>query len=159
MDETVRLELLKAEYIKLQEIVESFDAKALQFKGWSVTVTLAGAVGALVADGISNEQRLLVLLLASFGSLAFWGSEAMWKTFQQAFYTRLRAIEDAMAKGTQITPFAISTSWHDSFHANKERVFWKTLIWPHTAMPHAAVTVFCLGLAVWLQQNPLSAAG
>lgn len=157
MDQGTHLRLIEAEYFKLQDVIESFDAKALQFKGWSVTVTLAAAASALIADKLSDRERMVVLALAAFGSVAFWLSEAMWKQFQQAFYLRAKEIEKAFAEGreSQLKPLQIGTSWSKAFHANKSWVFFRSATWPHTFMPHLAVTAFCLGLIVWLSAQPV----
>ncbi len=158
MDAARHLELIEAEYFKLQEIVEAFDAKALQFKGWSVTVTLAAAATALVTEKLTNDQRVTVLALAAFGSFAFWLTEAMWKLFQQAFFHRLRNIEAAFANDTVATlkPLQISSEWKKAFAHQKFGNFCKYALKPNTWLPHLAVSAFCLGTALYLAYCPLA---
>lgn len=159
-EDAAHLRLVEAEYFKLQDMIESFDAKALQFKGWSVTVTLAAAATALVTDSLSDRERILVLALAAFGSIAFWLSEAMWKQFQQAFYGRSKQIEKAFRedKLAQLVPLQIGHAWSEAFHRDKFGVFLKAATWPHTFMPHLAVSAFCIGMILWLSAYPLDPA-
>ena len=47
---------LKEEYLRLHDIVEDFDQKALTIKAWSVTLAMAGV-------GAAFTQKVAVLLL------------------------------------------------------------------------------------------------
>lgn len=155
-----QIRLLEAEYFKLQDIIESFDAKALQFKGWSVTVTLAAAATALLSEKIDDDKRMMVLALAAFGSLVFWLTEAMWKLFQQAFFKRLRAIETSFEAAEQDTlrPLQINRTWKESYQSERLANFWKYALKPNTMLPHVAVTAFCVVLIGWLYADDLRAA-
>ena len=55
-----RAALLEKEYHYLQGVIEKFDDKALQIKGWSVTECLAGAVTATIAKDLGSDLRLVV---------------------------------------------------------------------------------------------------
>ena len=78
---------LKEEYLRLHDIVEDFDQKALTIKAWSVTLAMAG-VGAAFTQKVA-----VLLLLAGVASMLFWVTEALWKSFQQAYYPRIRELE------------------------------------------------------------------
>lgn len=81
---------LLEEYLQLQKTVEEFDGKALTIKAWSVTLSSAG----LVAAYFDNEPT--VLLIAGGSALVFWLVEALWKANQNAFYSRIYEIEQAV---------------------------------------------------------------
>jgi len=74
-------DLLKEEYFHLQDTVEDFDQKALTIKAWSVTLSMAGFGVAFTKSAPS------ILLLAALASLLFWVTEALWKSFQRAYYS------------------------------------------------------------------------
>jgi hypothetical protein len=59
-------ELLRDEYMKLQDIIESFDERALTIKAWSVSFSFAAIGAAYAADGWP------VLMLAGLSALLFW---------------------------------------------------------------------------------------
>ena len=82
-------ERLTEEYLQLQKIVEEFDGKALTIKAWSVTLSAAGLVAAYV------ENSPEILLIAAGSAIVFWLIEALWKTNQNAFYSRIYQIEEA----------------------------------------------------------------
>lgn len=58
-------ELLKSEYLHIQNVIESFDGRALLIKAWSITFGLA-AIGAAY-----NTESWLILILAAMGPTAF----------------------------------------------------------------------------------------
>lgn len=148
-EESVRLGLIKDEYLWLQKTVEDFDAKSLTIKAWSVTLVAAALVAAYV------QTAPAALLLGSFSAVSFWLVEAIWKVHQQAYYERIREIEDAMADGEAIAPFAISRSWSASYLRNgRHRYALTTMRWPNVFMPHAAIAV--AGVLLYLFAAPVA---
>lgn len=109
-------------------------------KGWSVTASLAAVVAAF------TQKVPALLLLASASALLFWVIEAIWKSFQQAYYPRLRAIEDFM-HGVGNEEFGspeIAHSWSAAWRRNSfARIMW----WGHVCLPHVAIVV--AGLLLW----------
>jgi hypothetical protein len=135
--------LLKEEYFHLNEIVEDFDQKALTIKAWSVTLSMAGIGVAL------TQKAAIVLLLAGAASIMFWLTEALWKSFQQAYYPRIRDIEAFYAgKLPTITPFQINASWSRAWHAGRAHTMLRILSWPHVYLPHVVVGLG--GPCMWL---------
>lgn len=131
-----RVDLLREEYFKLQDIIEAFDERALQIKGWSVTVSLAGMAAALVAD-IGQPEKATAFFIAAIGSLAFWLIEFFWKCFQWTFFHRIEAIEKAFAGGDleREHPLQIRKVFHANFkkdiRPNLRKAFKPSLMFPH----------------------------
>jgi uncharacterized membrane protein len=135
---------LKEEYFHLNKVVEDFDQRALLIKGWSVTVSMAG-----VAAVYSGKVSAAVFILAAVASLMFWFIEALWKGFQQAYYPRLRAIEDHFNGGTPLPCLQINKNWTVAYLKEQapKRVL-EVMLWPHVAFPHVVILVF--GIALWI---------
>jgi len=152
LDDT-HLKILVDEYMMLQKSVEEFDAKALTIKAWSVTLSAAALVAAYV------ESVPAALLVGAGSAIAFWVVEALWKTNQQAFYPRLKEIEDWMAgKGGEIHPLQIARSWSKAWHGSGRNGRAVTLMtWPHVFMPHAAIVA--AGVLLYLFFPPVAAPG
>lgn len=89
METSDKIELLKAEYFKLQDFYESFDSKIQTIKGWSVTISIAA-----ITFGFTNKNEY-IWLFASFSALVFWIMEAKWKAFQYYHHGRIAEIENA----------------------------------------------------------------
>ncbi|MBG6202699.1 hypothetical protein IWQ48_003846 [Labrenzia sp. EL_13] len=137
---------LTEEYLQLQKTVEEFDGKALTIKAWSVTLSAAGLVAAYV------EEKPVVLLIAASSAIIFWLIEALWKTNQYAFYSRIYQIEEAFLNGTEDFPaFQIASSWSKSWNAGRrERKVFQILVWPHVFLPHIVVAASGMALYFWL---------
>ncbi len=93
MNEDTRAELLKDEYIMLQQFYEEIDSKGLTIKNWAISVALA-AIGA----GILYRKE--VLLMGFFASLVFWYLEAHWRSLAHFFSIRIKTIEAAFQNGS-----------------------------------------------------------
>lgn len=138
-------DLLKEEYFHIQNLVESFDSKALTIKAWSVTLSMTGI-------GISYmEDQPILLLLSGISALLFWFIETLWKTFQAAYYDRLELIEDYFA-GT-ITKGVSSPRIHHAWSASwrplkKPKNFMTIMKWSHVMLPHALVALAGIGLFI-----------
>ncbi|MEP1698309.1 MAG: hypothetical protein ABJJ69_17370 [Paracoccaceae bacterium] len=135
VDKDQKQEQLAQEYMQLQKTVEEFDGKALTIKAWSVTLSAAGVVAAYV------ESKQEVLLVAAASAIIFWLVEALWKTNQNAFYSRLYENEEAFQGKTEgVLPFQIAHSWSRSWRAGrKERKMLQVMAWPHVFLPHVVV--------------------
>ena len=137
-----KTDLLLAEYLHLQKVVEDFDARAVTIKAWSVTVSAARLATAYV------EAKPMILVIAGMTALTFWIVEALWKANQQAYYPRLKAIEasfEAMkdgTKGADLSPLQITTSWNrdKTFLCRAAGVLW-IACWPHVCLPHLPVAI------------------
>lgn len=112
MTEDQKIQLLKDEYLKLQEIYEDFDHRSLTIKGWAITICLGG-----IAVGFEKENFPL-LVISGIASLLFWWVEARWKTFQYAYSYRIRQIE-GFFRGDEnkkdLLPLQIYNSWFKAY--------------------------------------------
>jgi hypothetical protein len=138
--------LLKEEYFHLQKTVQDFDQRGLTIKAWSVTVSLAG-----IAASFNKDGSTLLCLLAAAGSFSFWLIEALWKSFQQCFYPRLLAIENAFLNTRSEKPLQISTQWNKAFRKRTFRRFFKVFFWPHVMLPHVLIVIG--GLLIWVYRR------
>ena len=102
--DTQQLKSIEAEYLRLEEIIERFDDRALTIKAWSVTLCTAG-----IGAGYVQTQPAL-FLVSSAAAILFWITEALWKENQQAFYPRTYDIENASQASTLsgLTPIPFS---------------------------------------------------
>ena len=142
------IELLREEYFKLQEIVETFDERALQIKGWSVTVSLAGMAAALVAD-IPADDKAKAFLLAGIAALSFWLIEFFWKCFQWTFLHRIDEIEAAFLgdRALSLAPLQIRRLFHANFKPDLRKNRHKAFK-PSVMLPHALIALLGFALAV-----------
>jgi uncharacterized membrane protein len=131
---------LREEYFHLQKAVESFDERVLLVKSWSVTASLATFGLAL------KEKQSGLFLVASCSALLFWIIEAVWKSFQQAYYPRIRAIEEYMCSGesTELSSPSILRSWASNWRWHN---FIRIMPWGHVCLPHAPI--FIAGFILW----------
>ena len=141
---SVDLEFLRQEYFRLQETVETFDERALTVKSWSITLGMSGIGAAFL------EELPILLVLSGLATLLFWLTETLWKLFQQAYYPRIKQIEEAMRTGSLdgFSSPAIATAWSIAWHASRRPgAFLRVMFWPHVALPHVIVTI--AGIALW----------
>jgi hypothetical protein len=138
--------VLVQEYMQLQKVVEDYDLRALTIKAWSVTFSAAALGTAYV------QHQPPLLFVAGLSAFVFWIVEALWKTNQQAYYSRVWEIEryfqaDGTAEQAKISPLGIGRSWQASFKLNGEyRLAWRVMRWPHVALPHVVIVVVGLVL-------------
>jgi hypothetical protein len=107
MTSQIDMEFVRQEYFHLQKTVEDFDQRTLTIKAWSVTVSIAG-VGAAF-----TQKASVLLILAAASALLFWIIEALWKSFQLAYFHRIRTIE-AYMRGEGLEDFTapdITRAW------------------------------------------------
>jgi uncharacterized membrane protein len=137
--------LLQEEYFHLHRTVEDFDQRALTIKSWSVTTSMAG-----IAAGFLQNEIAVLCLLAALASLLFWLIEALWKVFQQCYYTRIRAIE-RVTRDPQSTerPLQILTSWFKTWESYNSRKILGVMFLPQVALPHVIIVAGGLGICIW----------
>lgn len=146
MTDETRLDLLREEYLHLQSTIEAFDERALSIKAWSVTFSLTAIAGAFATESA------FVLTLAGVSAVLFWILEALWKTFQDGYMGRARALEDwfaATARGEPIAgpePLQIGRDFQARVAAGGFRRFLVVATRIHVALPHAFVVLLAAGL-------------
>lgn len=105
---------LRDEYLFLQQTYEDFDRRALEIKGWCITISLGA-----VALGFNNAGFSKTLFgFIALSSALFWLIEAKWKTFQYANAYRIRVLEAYFrgdARYQDLAPFQIYNSWFRAY--------------------------------------------
>lgn len=141
MDEATKIELIKDEYLLLENFYEDFDKRLMTIKGWSGTIALG-----LLGTGFHTTEYLW--LLASGISLMFWFLEALWKSFQYLHAYRISLIESAMRSGNyeQLKPLQIYTSWFSYYHGQGLH-YWQNFFMVTVYLPH--LITFILGIALF----------
>jgi hypothetical protein len=148
---------ISKEYYYLQDLVGRFNENCFETKKWSVALTSAAAIFSGFSGKSAIASAFLVLLLA----LAFWLTDAVWRSNAEAFIRRVRELE-GLASG--ISP-RISRSWarftfgptdprqsspDDGWRTDppENRRIWTSHLWDkRTALPHAFIAGLALG---WL---------
>jgi hypothetical protein len=92
LNEDKRIDLLKDEYIMLQNFYEDIDSKGLTIKNWAITVALP-----VIGTGLFYRKE--VFLIGLFASIVFWYLEAYWRGLSHFFATRIKHIELAFQNG------------------------------------------------------------
>ena len=152
MDEENENELLLAEYLKLQDIIEDFDKRALTIKAWSVTLSAAGIVTSY------TQGSAAILAVATVSAFFFWLVEGTWKVNQQCFYGRVWRIERSFRDHEPIVPLQIATRWSSEYQEKKSMLYlWRVLWWPHVALPHVMLVLLGAGLLLGFQPTPSAA--
>ena len=143
MDTKQRAEILKDEYIMLQQFYEDIDSKGLTIKSWAITVALA-AIGAGIV------QRKEILLAGFIASLMFWYLEAHWRGLSHFFAARIQEIERIFQKENLTTeaPLQVYSTWNREYKLVKDQTF-RYLFKRSTLFPHIAIAAFTLFLFFW----------
>ena len=124
------------------------DQRALQIKGWSVTLSLAAIAAALVAKDIGPEQRDATFLVAGLASALFWLIEYIWKTFQWSFFHRIDEIEGYFRDSSvPVDPLQIRAAWKGKYKIELAKR-WRNAFKPFIMLPHAVVVVAAVVLAI-----------
>jgi hypothetical protein len=150
MDESVKISLLKDEYLLIQKQYEDFDTRIMTIKGWSATV-------GLVALGTGFQYSRFLWLFAALASLLFWILEAIWKSFQYNYSNRIQRIERAFATEEfhSIQPLQIFHAWLESFRSGSQlRTVIGILKLPLVFFPHVVPVVVGPALFVWNHFQP-----
>lgn len=138
IDPIKNLELLKDEYIQLQNFYEDVDKRALTIKGWNVTIAIA-AIGA----GFLVSPHLW--FIAALASIVFWYLEAFWRAYHFFLSTRIKEIEKSIREDTweNFYPLQLYTTWTNTFNkygAQTKKYFLK----PVTIQPHLSIFLVCI---------------
>jgi hypothetical protein len=138
LDEEKRADLLKDEYIMLQNFYEDIDAKGLTIKSWAITVALA-----TIGTGLLYRKE--VLLVGFFVSLAFWYLEAHWRGLSYFFAVRIKNIEAAFRDNTwkDEVPLQVYATWDAEFKNVKDQSF-RYILKQTTLLPHALIAAVTL---------------
>jgi hypothetical protein len=145
-------ELLKAEYLALFKVYESFNDQSLIIKGWSVTVGMAALIAAYAGRPTERPGAILVIL-AACSVLPFYLTDAVWKAIQAGYLVRLAELESAFRSESMIGAFQMFTVWGDSFGLSLASL-WAAAINPTVFLPHLPIFLAGLLLAWFRPPNP-----
>ena len=137
MDINKRVDLLKDEYVMLQNFYEDIDAKGLNIKNWSISVALA-SIGA----GFIYHRN--IFLLGCGTAIMFWILEAYWRGLSY-FVVRIRDIESAFAnkKEEKETPLQVYSTWERAFDKSKNQTL-RYMFKFSSMLPHVAIILINL---------------
>jgi hypothetical protein len=141
MNKDKRVELLKDEYIMLQQFYEDIDGKGLNIKNWAITVALA-TIGA----GIVYHMNML-FLVAFVAAIVFWFLEAYWRGLSHFFGVRIKEIESIFRKGKfdREVPLQVYSKWGDEYTRKGDQTL-KYMLKVSSAIPHVLIAVISLVL-------------
>jgi hypothetical protein len=140
MNEDKRVDLLKDEYIMLQQFYEDIDSKGLTIKSWAITV-------AVVAIGTGISYRKEVLLVGLFASLVFWYLEAYWRGLSHFFSARIKNIELVFQNGkwNEEVPLQVYSTWAAEYKKSKDQTL-RYMFKQSSLLPHLLIAVINLVL-------------
>jgi len=149
LEQPTKREALKDEYLQLQKTIDDFNQQSLTIKNWSVVFGFASIGVAFTA------HREWVLLVSALSAGTFWLLEGLWKSFQQAYYERVRHIE-AYFRGDEPAPepFQINTSFWASFNVNRRRPVFGLVVRSWVYLPHLVVILIALTLFALVKLSP-----
>lgn len=146
-------ELLKEEYIWLQDFYEDIDRRGLMIKNWSITVGMA-VIGA--AFSFSRKE---LFIIATFSALVFWWMEASWRKYSIYITPRIEQIESAFRidQLESLQPLQIYNKWGQEFRRleeEKERkrftifhMFKSICHTPHSLILLSSLVLYCVGIS------------
>ncbi|MCF6255417.1 MAG: hypothetical protein L3J98_05705 [Gammaproteobacteria bacterium] len=138
--------LLKDEYLLLQNAYEDFDRRALLIKGWSITVALGGI-------GLAFQSKSMsIMVLAGLAALFLWVMEALWKFFQYCSGPRISAIEEYFrGESEEIFPLQAYTSWFEVFSSSQSwyKEILSNMFLAPVLIPHAPALIVIASLMSW----------
>jgi hypothetical protein len=143
-EESQIIDMLKEEYLALQDTINGYDGRVLNIKTWSITFSLA-VFGTVFSANVPED----LLLLASFSSILFWIIETYWKIFQQSFYKRTRDIE-MFLNGKRMERFRLLNITGSFDHESRrfmKNQWWRIMFTPQVYLPHLLIAIGAL--MVW----------
>lgn len=133
MDANKRVDLLKDEYVMLQNFYEDIDEKGLNIKNWSITVALAS-----IGTGFIYHK---IAFLLGFGTaIMFWILEAYWRGLSYYFVVRIKDIEAAFANNEQDkeVPLQVYSTWAHAFEKKKNQTL-RYMFKFSSILPHVVI--------------------
>ena len=128
-----RIQLLKDEYVMLQQFYEDVDRRCLTIKSWSITVAIASIGAALL-----YSDHLYVGACAA--ALLFWYTEGFWRGLTYFVSQRIKRIEEALRSDAWKTtaPLQLYTVWTETYSKEGSQT-WKYMLKEASRMPHVFV--------------------
>ncbi len=149
MKKDARLDLLKSEYVMLQEFYEDIDHRGLTIKGWCVTVAVAG-----IGAGVVYARVLF--LAVTIAALLFWYLEGYWRGLSFFFSRRILEIEQAVREKAwkETLPLQVYHTWDQAYQEHGDQtwryMFKRASLWPHVLVAFGSLVLYVLSLLGWL---------
>jgi len=142
MNEDKRIDLLKDEYIMLQNFYEDIDSKGLTIKNWAITVALP-----VIGTGLFYHKE--VFLIGIFASLVFWYLEAYWRGLSHFFSARIKNIEQAFQSGkwNEEIPLQVYSTWAAEYKQSRDQTL-RYMFKQSSILPHILIALVNLILYV-----------
>jgi hypothetical protein len=133
-----RADLLKDEYVMLQQFYEDIDSKGLIIKNWAITVALAA-----IGTGVLYRKEMLLVGFAA--SLVFWYLEAHWRGLSHFFSVRIQDIELAFQgeKWELEVPLQVYSTWSAEYSKRKDQTL-RYMFKSSSLLPHVLIAAVCL---------------
>lgn len=143
METKQRADLLKDEYLMLQQFYEDIDNKGLTIKSWAITVALA-----VIGAGIV-EKNDLILWAGLAASIMFWYLEAHWRGLSYFFSARIQNIEQSFQGGKlqAEVPLQVYSTWEAEYQKVGDQTI-RYMIKPITIFPHVPIAVVIVVLLI-----------
>ena len=135
MNADKRVDLLKDEYIMLQQFYEDIDGKGLTIKSWAITVALA-------AIGTGLFYRKEILLIGFFAALVFWYLEGQWRGLSHFFSARIKEIEKVFQSGrwNEEAPLQVYATWGKEYKKSKDQTL-RYMFKQFSLLPHVVIAI------------------
>jgi len=142
MNEDKHIDLLKDEYIMLQNFYEDIDSKGLTIKNWAITVALP-----VIGTGLFYHKE--IFLIGIFASLVFWYLEAYWRGLSHFFSARIKNIERAFQSGkwNEEIPLQVYSTWGVEYKRSGDQTL-RYMFKQSSILPHFLVALVNLILYV-----------
>ena len=140
MNEATRADLLKDEYVMLQNFYEDIDSKGLTIKNWAITVALA-SIGAGVV------YRKEILIAGFFAALVFWYLEAYCRGLSHFFSKRIKDIERSFQseEWKDELPLQVYATWSREFEDVGDQT-WRYMRKKSSLLPHLVIALVYIPL-------------
>ena len=135
--------LLKDEYVMLQQFYEDIDQKGLNIKGWSITVTIATFGAALIYE---KKEAYFISIAAG---VLFWYLEAYWRGLSYFFSRRIKEIEEGFQDETwtDMVPLQVYSVWTREYEKSGGKTL-RYLFKPLTMLPHVVIIIAAIIMVV-----------
>lgn len=133
------------EYMKLVDVIQSYDVHFLNMKAWGVT--LAGVV---LSVGVAQDN-VLVLIASFILSLSFWVTESWYKMIQNGHMQRAREIENALHSNELVSikyPRILGSYLEKSEKNRNERKWLRMMFYSQVMYPHVFLSLLTVILLI-----------
>jgi hypothetical protein len=148
MDADQRAQLY-AEYFKIAEFVQAYDAQFLSIKAWGVSVSAAAIAVGFSKDVIERGYQIEVFVVAFALAFSFWLTETRFKLLQLGHMYRYNSLEEALQKDTYIRSPDILGGFGVGRRRDDAKRRWRSVaFWPHVMFPHVIFAGLSLLLVI-----------